>query len=161
MRPQGWPHDFLVDYIVHNHHQYIKNTTPELLKLMAKVVKVHGDAHPELFEIAGIFNPVAEELIMHMRKEEQMLFPGIKALAHHDGKDNINLPLKFIRNPIMMMEEDHAEAGEGMETIREVIILPLEVPVALMFCFIICLKHLKMTCINMFTLKQYPFSQSH
>lgn len=121
MRANDWPLDFLVDYIVNNHHQYIQEKTPELLNLLAKVAKVHGEQHPELNEIAGIFNVVADELMSHMQKEEQVLFPAIKALVNqkNTGNGKADFPFGSIQNPIRMMEEEHTDAGDGMDTIRK------------------------------------------
>lgn len=121
VRANDWPLDFLADYIVSNHHQYVRASTPELLELLAKVNRVHGAQHPELNKIAEIFSTVAAELIAHMQKEEQVLFPAIKTIATkaNTGSGEVNFPFDSIRNPIKMMEAEHEEAGDGMETIRE------------------------------------------
>ena len=116
MRAKDWSLDFLADYIINNHHQYLKDSTPDLLALSDKVKRVHGAHHPELIEINEIINQVASELVSHMQKEEELLFPAIKEIAN--GKFSGKYPFSSISQPIRMMEEEHVEAGEGLEKIR-------------------------------------------
>lgn len=116
MRAREWTLDFLADYIVHNHHQYVRDVTPELLALSNKVKRVHGNAHPELHGIDEAINAVAEELMRHMEKEEEVLFPAIKQLLGHESKRAF--PFGSIQAPIRMMEAEHENAGEGFEKIR-------------------------------------------
>ena len=117
MRAKDWSLDFLADYIVNNHHQYIKDTTPDLLALSDKVKRVHGAYHPELLEIDKTINAVAHEMLTHLQKEEQMLFPAIKEMV--TGKFSGKYPFASISQPIRMMEEEHTDAGEGLEKIRK------------------------------------------
>ena len=117
MRAQDWGLDFLADYIVHNHHQYVRDTTPDLLALSEKVTRVHGNAHPELLEINATIYAIADELLQHMVKEEQILFPAIKKLFKKESMSGF--PFATIQAPINMMEKEHANAGDGFERIRE------------------------------------------
>lgn len=121
LRANEWTVDFLADYIIHNHHKYVRETLPELLALLNKVKRVHGDQHPELIEIDRIFNAVAEELTLHMQKEEQILFPAIKAIYTKatTGNGEVDFPFGSIQNPINMMEEEHTDAGDGLEAIAK------------------------------------------
>ncbi len=45
-----------------------------------KIAKVHGENHPELLEIRDEFFNTADALTTHMKKEEFILFPYIKAM---------------------------------------------------------------------------------
>ena len=47
---------------------------------MEKVLKVHGDRHPELSEISRLFQTLEYDLRPHLEKEEQILFPYIRSL---------------------------------------------------------------------------------
>lgn len=115
-----WELDFLADYIVATHHRYVSESLPMLYELTTKVARVHGDSHPEVIGIAEHFEAVAQELQMHMHKEEHILFPYIKQLAaaRRDGKQLARPPFGTIANPIRMMEAEHESAGGGMEEIR-------------------------------------------
>lgn len=115
-----WDLDFLADYIVNTHHKYVAGALPMLHELSTKVARVHGDHHPEVVEIARLFQDVASELQMHMHKEENILFPYIRNLA--DAKKNKQpaqpSPFGTIANPIRMMEAEHISAGGNMEEIH-------------------------------------------
>ena len=117
MRAKSWGLDFLADYIVQNHHKYVRDATPDLLALSEKVTRVHGNAHPELLEINATLYAIAEELLQHMVKEEQMLFPAIKKIFQKESLSGF--PFTSIQAPINMMEMEHESAGGGFEKIRK------------------------------------------
>ncbi len=75
------PLDELVRHIEKVHHHYVRNTIPALTTYLTKLCRVHGERHPELFEIKALFDQSAVELTQHMAKEEEILFPYIQALA--------------------------------------------------------------------------------
>lgn len=115
-----WEPDFLIDYIVKNHHSYVTKMIPVLYTHTQKVAAVHGNNHPEVIEIAKHFETVAIELQQHMRKEEQMLFPFIHDLykAKKTGQLNGMPAFGSVKNPIRMMEAEHQHAGDEMYEIR-------------------------------------------
>ncbi|MEQ7800964.1 iron-sulfur cluster repair di-iron protein [Pedobacter sp. ASV1-7] len=119
---QKWDIGFLTDYIINTHHQYVKDNTQFIIELANKVAKVHGNQHPELVRVAQIFTQVAMELISHLNKEEKMLFPFIKELSvvQHNGGSVPESAFGKVSNPIRMMESEHEEAGEALQTIREI-----------------------------------------
>lgn len=116
----SWELDFLADYIVKKHHKYIENAHPILFEFSNKVARVHGSRHPEVKEIAYFYNEVAEELKMHMQKEEMILFPYIKelAVAKRNGTTLERPAFGSIENPINMMEAEHVSAGGNMDQIK-------------------------------------------
>lgn len=120
-RFETWDLKFLIDYIVNNHHSYVKNAIPQMMPHLEKVAFKHGNKYPELENIKSLFEDVAEEMISHMHKEETILFHIIRYLV--DCKKFNERPkmsgFKTVRNPIDMMEAEHTNAGGAMEKIRE------------------------------------------
>lgn len=114
-----WKLDFLVDYILNTHHEYVKKSIPVLLEYTNKVSKVHGKEHPEVITIANLFIEIAEELNGHMAKEEQILFPYIKQLVNSKSKEDLVGHCAFgsVKNPINMMEHEHELVGDLFKTI--------------------------------------------
>ncbi len=121
VRFDEWELDFLIDYIINNHHHYIRNITPLVSDLSAKVVAAHSANHPELIKISEIFSSLSKELNQHLMKEEQILFPYIKNLVNvKNNKSKFELPyFSTVANPIKMMEAEHISAGDEMNEIRE------------------------------------------
>lgn len=117
-----WEADKLADYIVNTHHKYVTDSHPILHEFTAKVARVHGDKHPELLEVAHYFHEIAEELELHMQKEEHILFPYIKQLykAKKAGVEIGRPPFGTIQNPIAMMEAEHISAGNITEKLKEI-----------------------------------------
>jgi regulator of cell morphogenesis and NO signaling len=119
--PKEWQLDFLVDYIINNHHQYVRRMIPVISLHADKVASVHGKKHPETIQIADLFLAVREELEAHMMKEERILFPQIKQMVLNKRENSQLLPPPFgtIQNPIRMMEYEHTSAGDALSQIRE------------------------------------------
>src|SRR5262245_30441917 len=110
----------LIDEIVSRHHSYVRDHIPIITAHLAKVVAAHGARHPELAAITAHFEVLAHELVMHMLKEEQVLFPFIRALDRAVDGEAAVPPDVFgtVQNPIRMMEIEHRHAGEELGTIR-------------------------------------------
>lgn len=115
-----WEPDFLVDYIINNHHQYVRRMIPVISLHADKIASVHGQNHPETIRIADLFLAVREELESHMIKEERILFPYIKqlCLAKRNNEQAVQPPFGTIQNPIRMMEAEHESAGDAMHSIK-------------------------------------------
>lgn len=118
----SWPLDLLANYIVKIHHKYVREKTPMLLQFLDKLCKVHGDRHPELFEVNALFTESAHDLGEHFQKEECVLFPFIEKLAQA-AQSGIPLePSHFgtVENPIEMMKHDHTIEGDRFAKIAEI-----------------------------------------
>ena len=103
------------------HHGYVRESLPLIQKHLAKVAAAHGSRHPELEFIESRFSTVADELLLHLVKEEQVLFPYIELLAAAVHRNGPHPPDMFgtVQNPVRMMEIEHQEACDGMVAIRE------------------------------------------
>ena len=115
------PLDLLAEYIEKKHHRYIEERAPEIKEYLLKLCQIHGNNHPELFEINEQFNQSSGELAMHMKKEELILFPYIKRMvAANLKKEKVNLPqFGTVENPIKAMMSDHDVEGERFKKISE------------------------------------------
>jgi regulator of cell morphogenesis and NO signaling len=116
-----WALDFLADYIVANHHSYLRAAMPTIAAHTAKVAEVHGSRHPEVIKIAAHFSGLWQELSQHMEKEERILFPAIKSLFAADAAAGTATPPPFgsVMGPISVMEREHEAAGDAIHAIRE------------------------------------------
>ena len=116
-----WELDFLIEFIINAHHKYVEENIPLLKQYGARVAKVHGHHYSELLEIEELINAVSDELTVHMKKEELILFPFVKKLV--EAKKNntaIEIPhFGTVNNPIKMMEEEHDNAGDVFKRISE------------------------------------------
>lgn len=116
LRFDNWSSILLVDFIVENHHAFVRRAIPELELLLEKVCDRHGNDSLELLQIREAFLDLSEELISHMEKEENILFPAIKRLESESTENN---PIqRIIQAPITAMEDEHETAGDLVKRIR-------------------------------------------
>lgn len=116
----NWNLDFLADYIVNTHHDYVRTNVPFITELASKVASVHGKQHPELVKVADIFNRLGKDLRLHLVKEETIVFPFIKGLLLNEktGKNSPAKAFDSIQTPTQMMELEHEQAGDDLAEIR-------------------------------------------
>ena len=115
-----WNIDFLADYVVNTHHNYVRKYLPEITAYSNKVAKVHGAHHPELHSINTLVDRVNEELSAHMVDEENILFPRVKEIVNAQKN---NLPYSIteresLEKMIEETEKEHDSVGRAMEEIR-------------------------------------------
>lgn len=120
----GWQTEPLADLVAHItsiHHKYTREEIARLGPLFDKVCSVHGKNHPELSRIREIFRGLAQELTMHMMKEEMVLFPYIERMEEAVIQKEPALPSPFgsVQNPVSMMEHEHDSAGNALREMRE------------------------------------------
>jgi len=114
----NWEPSFLCDYIKNTHHKYVLKTLPELVFYTQKIAAVHGEHHPELIEVADLFETINTELLQHLKKEEEVLFPAIKEAFNTSGKELSTKPKSIISSEIERMSVEHELAGGAMDQIN-------------------------------------------
>lgn len=110
----------LISHILIHHHYYIKQIVPQIQQHLFKLQQKHADKFKWIESGVKTFNLLQQELLQHMQKEETVLFPCIKkveACYHENGNKN---DINNILAPIMVMEKEHAEAGDLMERLKTI-----------------------------------------
>lgn len=117
----AWPLDQLAGYIETHHHGYVTAKMPELMAYLDKLCQVHGNRHPELFEIRELFAQSVGELTTHMKKEELMVFPFVKKMVQAQRTNQeFSAPVYgTVQNPIAVMMHEHSDEGERFAKIAE------------------------------------------
>ena len=122
---KDWQNLLLADLIAHitsTHHVFVREESPRIHALATKVAGVHGKNHPELLQVRDIFAALAEELRVHLMKEEQMLFPYISRMEESVLAGEPAPPAMFgtVANPVRMMMQEHDGAGDALRTLRSI-----------------------------------------
>ena len=110
------PLDALADHIEAKHHDHLRTELPRLQAMAKKVAAVHGDKDERLAQIETVLNALVEELMSHMMKEEQILFPVIRRMVHNEF--DVAIPCGALSGPITVMEHEHENAGDALETLK-------------------------------------------
>ena len=118
---QTAPLAHLISHIKNTHHKYTREEIARLSPLFEKVCSVHGERHPELFELRATFQGLAQELTTHMMKEEMVLFPYMERMEESVIQREPILPPPFgtVQNPVTMMMHEHDSAGNALRTMRQ------------------------------------------
>jgi regulator of cell morphogenesis and NO signaling len=116
-----WELPFLADYIVNTHHAYLRENTGQIAAYVRKIAEVHGTRHPEVVEIADIFDRVAADMEGHLEEEEEILFPAIRriAAARKAGPPAEPEDLERIRDSLAQLDREHQEIGDAVHVIRD------------------------------------------
>ncbi len=112
----------IVDYIEEKHHTFTKYELEHLPILMEKVLRVHGERHPELLELKDLFQTLCDDLHPHLLKEEIVLFPYIRDMEfkHTKGLTVSFPPFGTVNHPVRMMMMEHDTAGDLIRKMREI-----------------------------------------
>lgn len=111
--PAELPPQELADYIVETHHGFLRRELPRLQTMSARVAHVHGGHTPSLCEIHQVFEGLYAELESHMMKEEQILFPAVKAMSRGEA---VSMPLD---GPIACMLHEHEDAEAALDKLNK------------------------------------------
>lgn len=117
---RDWSHASLTTIasnIVKTYHDCTRQELQLLAPLAEKVLGVHGERHPELEEVVALIKDVTNDMIPHMLKEEQVLFPYVTQLEAGAA------PTPFfgtVKNPVRMMMVEHDRVGELLASLRNV-----------------------------------------
>jgi len=93
-----------IDHILTRYHAVHREQLPELIRMARRVEAVHRDSPDVPVGLADHLETMEAELLEHMEKEENILFPlllaGGRGMAHH---------------PIAVMRHEHTSHGEQLE----------------------------------------------
>lgn len=106
--PEAASPSALIDHILARYHEVHRAQLPELIRMARRVEAVHRDNPHVPAGLADHLEEMHEELLSHMLKEEQVLFPLLKA-----GGNN-----PFVGQPIGMMRTEHVDHGEALDKLN-------------------------------------------
>jgi regulator of cell morphogenesis and NO signaling len=122
---RDWPAETLTCMsanIVTIYHTYTREELQTFAPLASKVLSVHGERRPELAEVVVLIRDLTSDMLPHMLKEEQVLFPYVEQLEAA-GETGQPAPTPFfgtVKNPVRMMMLEHDRVGELLARLRAV-----------------------------------------
>lgn len=105
-----WQVDFLTDYIINVHHQYLRQALPATALQLKRFVTEHKNKHPQLGELETQFSLLHKTMIPHLQQEEDIIFPYIRQIGHaYESKEAYaSLLIRTLRKPIeTIMHHEH------------------------------------------------------
>lgn len=105
--PEAASPSALIDHILARYHEVHRAQFPELIRMARRVEAVHR-THPLVpVGLADLLEEMHEELLSHMGKEEQVLFPMLKTGGN-----------PFVEQPIAMMRAEHVDHGAALDRLN-------------------------------------------
>lgn len=117
-----WNIDFLTDYIVSIHHQYLRKALPEVKDYLVNFMKAQQDEFPFLPELFNVFSELSSDIFPHLQQEELIIFPYIKQIfhAHHSKESYGGLLVRTLRKPIeSAMRHEHETVNRYLRQMRK------------------------------------------
>ena len=113
-----WNIDFLINYLINIHHHYLKKSLPETQQFLKEFAQEHIKKFPYLEELEKQYGLLIQQLLSSMEREEEVLFPYIRQIAHaHRHKESYGaLLIRTLRKPV---EET---MFKGHETLTNIIL---------------------------------------
>lgn len=107
----------LIDRLVGVHHDFLWRELAPLGALAHRVAAAHREEHPELGRLARAYDCFREDMEVHMRKEEEILFPALRELASGRAPPS---PLQGdLHLPLLAMEGDHVRSEQSLRYFRK------------------------------------------
>ncbi|HUP47105.1 MAG TPA: iron-sulfur cluster repair di-iron protein [Thermoanaerobaculia bacterium] len=108
--------------IVAGFHGSTREELQTVEPLAVKVLSVHGERRPELAVVVSLIRELRDDMLPHMLKEEQILFPYVEQMeqAEHGHRAAPTPFFGTVKNPIRMMMLEHDRVGELLSKLREV-----------------------------------------
>lgn len=106
-----------IQHVIETHHAFLRQELPFLEKRIEKMAANHGANRPELFEIQQRLQDLQDDLMSHLTKEEEILFPYIEKLALQGCAAPACFP--SVRFPIRVMLGEHDAARSILNRLKE------------------------------------------
>jgi regulator of cell morphogenesis and NO signaling len=113
----------LVDLLESVHHAHVRRELARLDELLLRLSAMHGAQHPWLLDVLGVHRELERELVVHLAKEERVIFPYARALhaALSGASQSLGRPaFHTVRNPIDVLEREHQAVEYDLRRLREI-----------------------------------------
>lgn len=108
--------------ICSTYHAYTREELKTIAPIAQKVLQVHGSRRPELQVVGALIANLSGDMLPHMLKEEQVLFPYVDRLEEAAASGSA-APTPFfgtVKHPVRTMMMDHDAVGELLARLRSV-----------------------------------------
>lgn len=99
----------LIDHIVSRYHAPLRTELPRLIELASRVEQAHAERSDRPAGLARLLSQVRDAVESHLEKEEQILFPLIRA-----GRG------RMAQMPVQVLIHEHDDHGQNLTRIRQI-----------------------------------------
>lgn len=110
IHPDMWSTEFLTNFILQNHHAFVRLELPQIIEQMGKVVQKHGAKFVEAVAILELLNELHHTLTHHMMVEETDLLSYAAT----------STPPEQRRTIIEDHVQEHEDLGKKLQRLRAI-----------------------------------------
>lgn len=107
--------NIIIDHVISEYHNPLREEFLNLSPYVTKVSRVHGGHRPELLKVYELYYELKKEMLEHVAKEEETVFPLIRELDA-DMVEDREQALNYIKE----LEKEHDHAGAILKELREI-----------------------------------------
>ncbi len=117
-----WDINSLVDLIVNQYHFNTRENVVVIYDLAQKVFSRHSEKHPELAKLVEALFLFFNDLLFHLKKEEQILFPNIIQLREKKLHERSFTYSTFgiIKECALTMQNEHRDVVKQLGFFRRI-----------------------------------------
>jgi len=117
-----WSLPFFVDFIIENHHHYVKKQLPLIAELIDYVTKKHSKTFPALFDIQKLFLSFSDSFYKHIFRKEEELFAYIKKI-HRLAEEGKQMSAPYFGNIVELENQlsvEHNAVENDLLKLRQI-----------------------------------------
>jgi regulator of cell morphogenesis and NO signaling len=110
----------LIQHIVRVHHQRVRQDLPELVRQARKLTGKNAEQAPALEPVGKLVEQLQQQMLTHIRKEEEVLFPFIVQMEENSilAYPPAHACFRSVSHPVFMLVQEHESATSIMKEIR-------------------------------------------
>ena len=115
-----WDINSVIDLIIKHYHFNTRKNVVVIYDLAQQVFSRHNEKHPELAKLVEALFLFFDDLLFHLKKEEQILFPNIIQLTEkklHEGSFNYST-FGVIKEHVLTMQNEHHDVLKQLGLFR-------------------------------------------
>jgi len=120
----------IVEYLNKTHKYYLEKKIPEIDNLIKQIVVKYIDINKDLILIENFFNQYLKELTIHIKLEEEVVYPYVLKIEEAFGKNHCSGELyeQINKYSINDYKREHDDVKEKLLDLKNIIIKYLPAP---------------------------------
>jgi len=119
---KDWSIEFLTDYIINIHHEYLRKSLPAATEFLARFTEGHHKKFPYVIELEKSFNNIVKGILPQLAEKEEIIFPYLRQVSHaYSSKaPYAGLLVRTLRKPVKsMLQSEHQFVYKNLSRMRE------------------------------------------
>ena len=104
----------VISYLISTHHDFTRHIMEEIAELLLQAHREMQNPPAELADLSSIWEKYHQDMLAHLRDEEEILFPWIE----QNGQTKVDVTNPAVSESIKHMLSDHKHHEDEMEHVK-------------------------------------------